>query len=319
MPRDKSQRRSILLPLVALALIAGVSRAEDERTHQVGKFRVRYQTEGPHAVAADDRNRNGVPDQVEDILTQVMAAHALFVEALGFPDPFETKRFRAATVLDIRIRSKESLKANGVAFDELQRSSHGDWIGMRVASSVHATTNLTPAHELFHLIQYGTSSFKNRWYTEGTARWSERALGAGGLGPERNLDTWPLSPEQANAVFRMTYDASQHFWNPLAARLDAHGEIPDSSALQRLQAMRYIDGSPVLKDPNLKGWKFIREVILELGAVDDDAFRELGYDRWSEVNQFSPQNNDFILRAVERAVKRLENATPADKDNGSGE
>ena len=72
-------------------------------------------------------------DQAEDILTQVMAAHLLFVDVLGFPDPFQTERFRSARFLDITIRSKSVLKCNGLPYDELQRSKNGDWIGMKVA------------------------------------------------------------------------------------------------------------------------------------------------------------------------------------------
>lgn len=88
-------------------------------------------------------------------------------------------------------------------------------------------------------------------------------------------------------VAAMPYEASEHFWNPLAARLDKRGTLPQSSALETLRAMRYTDGSPVLKDPELTGAEFIREVLVELGRVDDVAFRELGYDRWSEENQRS--------------------------------
>jgi hypothetical protein len=93
--------------------------------------------------------------------------------------------------------------------------------------------------------------------------------------------------------------------------------IPDSAALKRLRSMRYTDGSPVLRDMNLTGWSFIRDVIIELGVVDEAAFRKLGYDRWSEANQFSKQNNAFILEAVEQVVSRYESATPADKSNES--
>lgn len=316
MERNRN-RRGLASSLLASSLLAstflagGAAEAAGESVHQVGKFRVRYETEGEHAVAIDDRNRDGVPDQAEDILTQVAAAHLLFVEALGFPDPFQTARFRSATVLDIGIRSRASLERNGLAYDELQRSQSGDWIGMKVASSVKATSNLTPAHEYFHLLHYGTSYFKNRWFAEGTARWSERALGLGSLGPARKLEAWPLPPDEAEILSQMAYEASEHFWNPLAARLDPGGTIPDSPALERLRAMRYADGSPVLKDLNLAGWSFIRDVVVELGEIDDDAFRELGYDRWSEANQFSPRNDVYILRAVERVVGRHENATPA--------
>jgi len=102
----------------------------------------------------------------------------------------------------------------------------------------------------------------------------------------------------------MSYGAAKHFWNPLAAKLDAKGVFPDSEALKRLQDMKYTDGTAVLGDLNLAGWRFIRDVIIELGKTDKVAFRELGYDRWSEENQFSPKNNIYILRTVEEVVKR---------------
>lgn len=297
-------RSACTLVIMALAmLMCTAGQAAEDRIHQVGKIRVLFQSEGPHIVKGEDRNENGVPDQVEDILTQVVAARLLFVEVLGFPDPFETERFCSASSLDIRIRSKEALKGNGLAFDELQSAKGRAWISIAVASSVNAASNMTPAHEFFHLIQYSTSYFKNKWYAEGTARWSERGLGVGALGPTQKIDAWPLSQEQAAAVFGMSYDASTHLWNPLAAQLDAQGVIPESEALKRLQEMKYIDGTPVLKDLNLCGWEFVRDVIVELGKIDKVAFRELGYDRWSEANQFSPQNNVYILRAVEEVVK----------------
>lgn len=84
----------------------------------------------------------------------------------------------------------------------------------------------------------------------------------------------------------------------LAAKAAASGVIPDSPALTRLQALRYTDGTPVLKDLRLTGWRFIREVLQALDQADDIAFSELGYDRWSEENQKSPKNNAYIMRAV---------------------
>ena len=107
-------------------------------------------------------------------------------------------------------------------------------------------------------------------------------------------------------IAAMAYEASEHFWNPLAARLDKRGLLPETPALEKLRAMRYTDGSPVLKDEELAGWEFIREALLELGRVDDEAFRALGYDRWSEENQRSAKNDAFIFRAVFEVVKRRE-------------
>lgn len=294
--------RARLLLLFAVGLLPALAPAE--RVHQEGRVRVFYQIEGQHAVNPADENKNGVPDQVEDVLTQVVVARTVFVEVLGFPDPLQTERFRSASHIDISFRHKEVLKSNGVTYDELQRyNKPGDpkgalSIGFTLATSVKAPANLTPAHEFFHLIQNSTTFFKNRWFTEGTARWSERALGAGGLGVAKILSGWPLPEDQSAALYKMTYEASEHFWNPLAAKADDKGVIPESPALARVQALRYTDGTPVLKDLRLTGWRFIREVLRALDEADDVAFRQLGYERWSEENQRSPKNDAYIMRCV---------------------
>lgn len=302
--------------LLAVFMATAAAQLPEQWVHQEGTIRVFYQAEGQHAVDAADANRNGVPDQVEDVLTQTLAARIVFVEVLGFPDPLQTKRFCTASFLDIHFRHKDVLKSNGVAYDELQRFNRpGDSkdtvsLCFNVATSVKATANLTPAHEYFHIIQNSTTYFKNRWFTEGTARWSERALGAGDLGPVRILSSWSLPEAQQAALGAMAYEASEHFWNPRCGRLDPVGTLPDSPALRRLQAMTYTDGTPVLKDLGLTGWKFIREVVHELDKADDIAFRELGYDRWSEANQTSPKNDPFILKAVDAVLNRTKAELP---------
>lgn len=75
--------------------------------------------------------------------------------------------------------------------------------------------------------------------------------------------------------------------------------------------MRYTDGTPVLKDLQITGWAFIRDVIHELGKADDTTFHELGYDRWSKASQFSKQSNPSILKAVEQVARRHESTAPA--------
>jgi hypothetical protein len=276
-----------------------------------------YQTEGRDAVRPDDGNTNGVPDQVEDVLTQTAAARLLFVEVLGFPDPLQTERFRTAGSLDVWFKGASEGLRNGTAFDELQRARvPGDppdarCIAFRVVATLDPKANMTPAHEFFHLVQYGATYFKNRWFAEGTARWSERGLAAGALGPAEPLAAWPLPPDKPPAVFAMSYDAAKAFWNPLAARCDPGGALPDGPALRKLQAMTYTDGSPVMKDLAFTGWRFMRDVLLELGEADDLAFREQRYDRWSEANQCSPKNDAYILRAVEKVTARHEGRMPA--------
>jgi hypothetical protein len=280
-----------------------------QKVHVEGITRVFYFMEGQHAVEAVDANGNGLPDQVEDLMTQTLAARRLFVEVLGFPDPFKSERFNRAQYLDIHLRHREVLKSNGVAYDELQRYNRkGDPPGtlslcFNVATSVKPSRNLTPAHEYFHLIQYGATYFKNRWFTEGMARWSERGLGLGGLGPVKPLAAWPLTADSREALFGMAYDAAEAFWNPLVTGAGEGDVIPDSAVTRELLALRYVDGKPVLADLRLTGWRWMRRVLKALAAADDRAFAELGYTSWAEENQRSAQNSRFILEAVEQAVE----------------
>ncbi len=62
--------------------------------------------------------------------------------------------------------------------------------------------------------------------------------------------------------------------------------------------MKYSDGSNVLKDTHLKGALFMRDVLLELGKVDDLAYKELSYSKWSEANQKSIANSPYIYQAI---------------------
>ena len=304
----KEKRYIVAVLAVLVYVVAG---GAEPKVHQEGRIRVVYYTEGRDAVLPDDKNGNGVPDHVEDVLTQTVAARLLFVEVLGFPDPVETRRFRAAGCVDIRFKSKDSGIGNGLAFDELQsaRRVPGDpedarCIAFNVVATLDPKKNGTPSHEYFHLIQYSVSYFKNSWYAEGMARWSERGLGAGALGTAEPLAAWPLPPDRAAEIFAMSYNASASFWNPLAARHGADSALPAGPALDKLQVMKYTDGTPVLNDLAFTGWRFMRDVLLELGKADETAFREQAYDRWSEANQFSPKNNAYILRAVEAVAAR---------------
>jgi len=276
--------------------------------HQVGRIRVFFHTDGKHAVNPADLNQNGVPDQVEDAAAQTQAAYLFFVDTLGFPDPFKTERYRNAAFLDIIFRHKDLLRSNGKAYDEVQRFKRaGDppdtlSLSFSLATSVDASSNLTPAHEFFHIIQNSVTYFKNSWYTEGMARWSERALGLGAVGPVRYDGPWPLPEKTREALFEKSYDAAEEFWNVLASKDDPKGEIPESKVSAELKEMTYVNGTKVLRDFRFQGWRLMREVLLELDKADDVAFRELGYDRWSEANQRSSRNNPFILQAVMRAV-----------------
>lgn len=280
------------------------ARASLDQVHVRDNMRFFYTAAGPHAVDKTDANANGVPDQVEDIATQAQAARLLFIQGLGFPDPFLGERFRNARFLDVHLISKEVLKSNGVAYDEIQRfKKAGDppetgSLCFNVATSVFAPRNLTPAHEFFHIIQNGACFFKNAWYAEGTARWSEKALGLGGSGPGLQ-GRWPPPPDFWKQADSLSYNAAVQFWDPLARHTDPKGELPPDKVPQAVKEMKYVNGEPVLKDLKLHGWETIRDILNKLGAADAQAARERRLDRWSEEEQRSPENTRHIRKVIE--------------------
>jgi hypothetical protein len=319
-------KNKLLIPLLLAALPllpAQPSAAQPaDQVHAQGRIRVFYQTSGRHAVDAADANGNGVPDRVEDVLTQALAAQKLWIEALGFPDPLASPRFAGANRIHIYLRhrdelptredreKKSSVTINGKAYSAIAKHRlDGDPPGsgclqIRITSAIRASSSRTIAHEYFHLIQYGAFWFRPAWLLEGTARWSEKGLDAGALGPLGAFTVWPPREEEIAVLSGLDYSAAPVFWNPLVRSLEAGGDgsLPDNDAVRELQTWRYTDGKPVLKDLRLTGWRFMRRLFAELSAGGDAALREEGRKKWTLANQRSPRNNPHILRAIERAL-----------------
>ena len=280
---------------------------------ELDEIRVLFNKEGTDAIAAEDANKNDVPDQVEDVAKQVWAAHRLFCGTLGFPDPLKSERYDGVKFIEVKIRQRDIIKGgNGLAFDESQRSAlptdpkGTKAITLTVGNHVVPTKNITPAHETFHLIQYGATYFKNKWFLEGMARWSEHGLAKEGLG-EVKYDPkgpWPQEGGKRQALFGMSYDAEFVLWNPIAKKDDRRGTIPAGKIPNELRALKYSSGIPVLHDADFVGIEVMRDILIELGQLDDLAFKELGYDSWSEANQTSEKNSPYIYQAVMDVLRR---------------
>ena len=275
------------------------------------RIRVFYTTEGMHAVQAADANGNSIPDQVEDVATQTWAAWQLWT-SLGFHDPLKTERYRGVAWLDVHLLSKALLQFNGVAYDEIQRFGRPNdpprtgSLCFDVATSVTPHANLAPSHELFHVIQNSTTYFKNRWFTEGTARWSERGLGKGAHGSVLNGAPWPPDGVEMAKVFTGTYDTVSSYWEPLLMQNDKRGTIPREQMPQALLEARYVNGQPVLKDLDLTGWELMREILFALGRADDDVKRERHLGNWPEAEQKSNANDAIIHRVVLETVRKAD-------------
>ncbi|GAA5506549.1 SHD1 domain-containing protein [Novipirellula caenicola] len=292
----------------------GQNNSELPKHYVLDTVRVFYATEGNSAVPLEDTNASGTPDHVEDIAKQIWAAKKLFCDVLEFPDPLASKRYTGVACIEVYLRDRDEFGGgNGAAFDESQRARKtpegkpGERaVVMKIGRHVVASKNGTPAHEFFHLIQYGATYFKRRWFLEGQTRWSEHALGEDGIGDVKYFPRgpWPQPAINLPALFSMTYDAEFILWNPIAVATDPKGTLPITPELKEIAGLRYSDGSPVLKDIRLTGADVMREILVELGKIDDVAFNELEYADWSETNQKAPETDTYIYQAIMDTLRR---------------
>lgn len=311
--------RAIVGKIVLAGLLAGaVERAEAGERHDyvLEEVRVIYSVEGESAVPTEDLDDNGTPDRVEDVALQVWAAREFYCEHLGYPDPLESDRFGKADCIQVSIHSKSKIHGlNGVAYRVAQRAKpvkegnpNDRALALAIANTVDPIRNPTPAHEFFHLIQYGATYLSNGWFLEGMARWSEavwRESGTAAAGLARPA-RWGLKDGKTEELFGMRYDAAAAYWNPLAASFEQEArfrslakEVPES-----LRALEYSDGTPVIQKTNPAGAALMKDVLKELAEVDDRVQRELGYNEWTLASQGAPENNPYLFEAVREVLRR---------------
>ena len=166
--------------IMAIGFLLALMTTADAAVYQQGVVYVIYDEEGDKSVTNKaDINANGVPDVIEDLATQVNAARELFKDVFKYPDPFESERFKNVTSIEVDIDARSNMKSHGNAYSGARKSKHDPnerAIHIRVANDIEPHKHVTPEHEYFHLIQYGATYFRNGWFLEGMARWSQDAI-----------------------------------------------------------------------------------------------------------------------------------------------
>ena len=264
------------------------------------EFRIYYALAGRDALPRPDqtdRDGNGTPDKVENVALQLVAARRVFTEVMGLQHPLRSPRYSGqAKFIDVHLWD---LHVNGSAGDATvnyhRPNDPPEGVGVVTidVSRKLPFHNLTPAHELFHIFQNGYTLFKNAWYYEGMARWSESALGKGA----GRAGALPASPSDVAALLKLKYGASQ-FWIAAARQMDQVGRLalPDD-----LRTLKYIGSQrPVVADDAFYGAAFLKRVLEALDPADDAASKGLGRDPmdWKEAQQRSPDNDKYIWAAV---------------------
>ncbi len=280
-----------------LATIQSVSAA----VYQQGIVYVIYDETGAAAPKdKKDLNSNGVPDMIEDIATQINAARELFKDVFKFPDPLVSERYPNVTSIEVDIEPKENMSSYGTAFSGVRKSSKHDSneraLHVSVANTFDPHKGQTPAHEYFHLIQYGATYFRNGWFLEGMARWSQDSIEKIKKYPVDKNISWKLrSDSAAKKIFQIKYSAAEQLWYPLAVKMNDKAKIPD----KLIRKYKYVDGSPVFEDNVIYGANVMRKVIEKMKSKENLAAEEFGgVAKWRKDGQRDDQNNKYIWNSV---------------------
>ena len=297
--------RHLTLFLV-IPLLMGSWKDEHEALNQVfyaQEFRLFYTLAGTDALPEKNRvdsDLNGTPDFIESIAQQLQVASALFTQVFGFTPPLESARYKnRVQSIDIHFLAKESKGSAGDGVIEFRYpilyNRPTTVLVMNLAVDLREKS-LTPSHELFHLYQNGYSMFKNRWYTEGMARWSEYAFREG----TGSRNVLPTTNKGLELLLSQTY-AAKTFWRRLAYLLDTNNGVFEMATINQ----QAIQGQDLLiQDNRIYGFEFIRYLLEALDSTDEHAALAYGVapHEWDESLQHSPSNDKYILCAIHHTI-----------------
>ncbi len=293
--------------LTVLMMTFAVMSTASAEIYRQGVFYVIYDAEGSAAVNKTDVNLNGVPDVVEDIATQLNAAREVFNGVFNFPDPLTSERFANVTSIEITFAAKSDMTAPAFAFASVRKNSLHDpneqSLKIKMSNAVNPHKSSTPAHEYFHLIQFGATYFRNKWFTEGMAQWSEDAVAKMNYPDGRDVALTLESPAATDKLFRSKYAASKLLWYPLAVNMRDKATIPAALIVK----YRYVDGTPVFRDNIIYGPNVMREILRVMKSKEHLAAAEFGdAAKWRQKGQRAVTNNKVMLECVREvyATKR---------------
>ena len=187
-------------------------------------FRVHFTRAGRHAVPAGDRDRDGIPDYVQDVADEYEAVRAYYRDDLGFLEPLSDARAPRAEggdggdsrfdvyLVDFGTSSDGAFRAQTCEPGAAHRCSgymlqENDFDG-RNYPSLDLATRILASHEYFHAVQAAYRSDAGAVLGEGTAVWASEAydpslddfegFASGYLArTERSLTTEPTGPVDA--------------------------------------------------------------------------------------------------------------------------
>lgn len=235
-------------------------------------------------------------DQLINIKRQLIAAHNLYQNVLGLTSPLDKPRYQQVKAIRVILAP---INNNGLSFDEVitDNNTRKCYVAIKIKSTLKYT-NLTPAHELFHVYQNSYFMFKNKWLTEGTAQWSESLLSDGKA--KKVSSRLPQTRAELEEIMALSYEASV-MWNRLFQLIDEHSSYQIPSDLQN---MTYTNNEFIIKNNHAYGTTFIKTLFESLQELSHQAAHDKGRSRynWQESDQKNPANNLYIWSAIQNAV-----------------
>ena len=291
---------SILLSAIFLSANWKSERESLDNVYILGDFRVFYTFDGENALPLEnkvDLNENSIPDYVENIAQRLYLTKEVFINLLGFQDPLKSKRYKDVKYIDVHIMSSEKSSAGDeiITFKYKIFNTKDKVISMQVRNNLTKKT-LTPSHEYFHILQNSYTMFKNGWYTEGTARWSESIFKKGAA----KQDNLPNSQKQIKELFDKTYDAEGIF-GKLTYLCDTNNGVFKNKKDLKTDIPSYPN---LIEDSTVYGYKFIKVFLENLELMSDYVSKIRDFDEfdWDEKEQKSNENNIFILKALLKTI-----------------
>ena len=287
---------------MAIAIVFAMTTSANAEIYQQGVIYVIYDVEGARAVKNKaDINSNGVPDVIEDIATQINAAREVFNGVFDFPDPLNCEHFKKVTSIEIDIESKAAMKQfDGLAYDRIRKKSKHNpnerVLYLKIANTTDPHKNSTAAHEYFHLVQYAANYFRNHWYLEGMARWSQDVVEK----IEHYPSGWDLSVTLKSSfsekqIYHGKYNIADFLWYPLAVRMKDKTKIPGKLT----RKYKYVDGSPVFHDNIFYGPNIMLKILHIMKSKEKIAAAQFGgFEKWIKEGRAAEQNNKIILNCV---------------------
>lgn len=294
---------SILLSAIFLYANWKSERESLDNVYTLGDFRIFYTFNGEHALPLEnkvDLNKNLIPDYVENIAQRLYVTKQVFTNSLGFQDPLKSKRYKDVKYIDIHIMSSEKSSAGDeiVTYKYNILNTKDKVLSIKIRNNLTKGT-LTPSHEYFHVLQNSYTMFKNRWYSEGTARWSESIFRKG----IAKQDDLPNSGKEIEELFDKTYDAEGLF-----GRLTYLCDTNNGIFKNKIDLKTNIPDYPnLIEDSMVYGYEFIRIFFENLEKEDDylSKKRAVNEFEWDEKDQKSDENNIFILKALIKTINEI--------------